>query len=130
VGQAIVLVAWKLRNCHTKIHRHEYQCHNCMNSTVSVWHSAASPQLGLHVILGGADHRFSWSARKNDRRQKAIVCPTRNLRSAQRNEDLVAQAFLPVLDLIFSQFPVPGKIVEARICEVDQARSAFLPNNE
>jgi hypothetical protein len=85
---------------------------------------------GRYVILGGADHRFSWSARKNDRRQKAIVCPTRNLRSAQRNEDLVAQAFLPVLDLIFSQFPVPGKIVEARICEVDQARSAFLPNNE
>jgi hypothetical protein len=50
---------------------------------------------GRYVILGGADHRFSWFARKNDRRQKAIVCPTRNLRSAQRYQSLVPQGTPP-----------------------------------
>jgi hypothetical protein len=43
------------------------------------------------------------SASENDRRQKAIVCPTKTIhaftdrRGAQRNKELVVQAFFRVL---------------------------------
>jgi hypothetical protein len=42
------------------------------------WHSAASPQL-VCMVFGGADHRVLSSTSENDRRQKAIVCPTKNM---------------------------------------------------
>jgi hypothetical protein len=35
--------------------------------------------IGLHVVFGGADHRVLSSTSENDRRQKAIVCPTKNM---------------------------------------------------
>jgi hypothetical protein len=39
-----------------------------------------------------------------NRRQKTIVCPTKTIAAPQRNEELVIQAFLPVLFLNALQF--------------------------